>query len=104
MTTIEDAIFNIEHYSKPHLSTWSNVFSCRPSYIFVPKNEDEIRLLFSWCDKNDYKIRFTAGLCMENNIWCPDGKHEESHTIVISSLKFNHILDVIILVQSKIFE
>ena len=44
--------------------------------------------------KNDQKIRFTAGLCMDNNIWCPDGKHEECHTIIISSLKFNQILNV----------
>ena len=94
MRELDDTIFDIEHESKPCLSSWSKIHSCRPSYLFTPKNDDEVRSLFAWCHQNDQKIRFTAGLCMENNIWCPDGKHEECHTIIISSLKFNQILNV----------
>ena len=94
MEELSNTISNIEHSSKPYISTWSNIFSCRPSYLFIPKNENEIRSLFEWCHENGQKIRIVGGLCMENNLWCPDTKHEERHTVIISCSKFNKILNV----------
>ena len=93
MQELCNTIANIEHSSRPYLTTWSKLYSCRPAYQFVPKDDEEVGALFEWCHRSGQKIRIVGGLCIENNFWCPQDKQEELRTVIISTSKFNKILD-----------
>lgn len=66
---------------------WSKTFSCSPEYLFIPKDEDEVRQVLEFARQQNKRVRVVGGGLSPSDIAC-------TSDVMLSMRRMDRVLEV----------